>query len=385
MRQGLNLKRYVLRPDSLLARLLRKKHLFRPFCAMTLLLLLVLLLSQLILAAIGYFFPQVRVVDWGTVEHGQWVKVLAIREEHLLAAPFDAELNLLVEEGSRIRAGEVLAELIRTDVNPRLNQEQRLALRTIAGRLTQLELERVQLEKDLAYLQSQTDNPSGTQEQLQKVRTALAALLRTRAHLVENVDAHFPSWTEYYQLVVADQPGIFSTRLDGGEELDVLGAYGTNGDPFTQSYKPNQNLPKKIKAGKPWAKIIGDYHQTLICRLPVDVNLEPPEEATLLVSGERFPLTFIATDYTNRHWFFTENSLSPVLLEQRIFPGYLIYKRTTGLRVPAAALNYHEQAGWTVTTSIKGTRSQLGVEVITQNDQWAIVEGLPIGTTVFYR
>ena len=202
---GINLKRYVLRPDSLLARVIRKKHLFRPFFITTLLVLLLLLLSQLILAAIGYFFPRVRVVDWGTVEHGQWVKVLVIREEQLLTAPFTAELNLLVEEGTRIRAGEALAELIRLDASPGLNQEQRLALRTLASRLNQTAQEIAELEKDLAFLENQAQSPSGTQEQLQQVRAARAALLRTRAHLMENANAHFPAWTEYYQLVVADR------------------------------------------------------------------------------------------------------------------------------------------------------------------------------------
>lgn len=365
--------------------MLGKRHLFRPLFLSTFVLLLFLLLAQLILVTISYIFPQVQVVDWGTVEHGQWVKVLAIREEKVFTVPFNAELNLLVDEGARVRVGDAVAEVIKTENKSSLNQDQRLALRTIAGRLERIEQEVSQLEKDLAYLQSQTRDPAGTKEQLQKTRSAKESLLRTRTHLIVTGDSYFSSWTEYYQLVVADQPGIFSTRLDGGEELDVLGAHGPNKDPFTQSFKANQNFSKKIKAGNPWGKIIGDYCQTLICRLPAGVNLEPPEGATLLVDGERFPLSFIATDYTNRHWFFTENSLSPTLLNQRIFSGYLIYKYSTGLRVPAAALNYHEQAGWTVTTSIKGNRSQLGVDVIDQNDQWAIVEGLPIGTTVFYR
>ncbi len=384
-RQGLILKRYVLRPDSRLARLLRKKHLFRPFFIITLLLLLFLLLSQLILGAIGYFFPQARVVDWGTVELGQWVKVLAIREEHLLTAPFPAELHLLAEEGTRIRVGETLAELIRADLNPGLDQEQRLTLRALAGRLNQIEQETAQLEKDLAFLLSQKQSPPATQEQIKQLRTALSLLQDTRTHLLANLENNFPAWTEYYRLVVADRPGFFSTRLDGGEELDVFVASEMSGDPFTQSYRPTQNVPKKVQQGKAWGKIIADYAQTLICRLPAEANLEPPEEAILVVNGERFPLAFLATDYTNRHWFFTEKTLAPTLLEQRLFPGYLIFKRTTGLRVPAAALNYHEQAGWTVTTSIKGSRSKLGVEVIAQNDQWAIVEGLPIGTMVFYR
>ncbi|HBG16575.1 MAG TPA: hypothetical protein DDW93_07315, partial [Firmicutes bacterium] len=111
----------------------------------------------------------------------------------------------------------------------------------------------------------------------------------------------------------------------------------------------------------------------------------PPEEAILHVGGERFPLSFVATDYTNKHWFFTENSLDPQLLNKRTFSAYLIYRRSTGFRVPSAALNYQEQTGWTVITSVKGDKYPISVEVIDKNDQWAIVKGLPIGTAVFYR
>ena len=61
------MKRYTLRPDSFLARLLK----FLPYCRLPLLIIVVLLffllLSQLIYTGISYLFPRVRVVDWGMI------------------------------------------------------------------------------------------------------------------------------------------------------------------------------------------------------------------------------------------------------------------------------------------------------------------------------
>jgi len=378
------LKRYVLRPDSFLARLIRQLHYFRFLLLPSFLLLLFLFLTQLIFLIIGYFFPQIRVVDWGTVEHGQWVKVLAVRQETVLRAPFNGELNLLVEEGTRVRAGEPLAEVINADYSRSVKKDGRLALRTIAWRLYSIDQEVLQLEKDLQYLQNQTYDLEGQKEQLRNIMATKSELLRTRENLIRTGNSFLSDWTENYQLVLSETPGIFSTKLDGGEELDILETNKTN-DLFSQVFKANEHFTEKIKAGKPWAKIIGGYTQTLACKLPAGVNLDPPEEAILHVGGERFPLSFVATDYTNKHWFFTENSLDPQLLNKRTFSAYLIYRRSTGFRVPSAALNYQEQTGWTVITSVKGDKYPISVEVIDKNDQWAIVKGLPIGTAVFYR
>ena len=98
---GSFLKRYTLRPDSFLASLLRFLSYCRLPLLITLVLLLLLLFSQLVYTGVGYLFPRVRVVDWGTIEDGQWVDVLVLRSESVLTAPFSGEVCLLVEEGTR--------------------------------------------------------------------------------------------------------------------------------------------------------------------------------------------------------------------------------------------------------------------------------------------
>ncbi|HBK67342.1 MAG TPA: hypothetical protein DDZ91_01750, partial [Firmicutes bacterium] len=227
------MKQYVLRPDSFLARLIRQLHYFRFLLLPSFLLLLFLFLTQLIFLIIGYFFPQIRVVDWGTVEHGQWVKVLAVRQETVLRAPFNGELNLLVEEGTRVRAGEPLAEVINADYSRSVKKDGRLALRTIAWRLYSIDQEVLQLEKDLQYLQNQTYDLEGQKEQLRNIMATKSELLRTRENLIRTGNSFLSDWTENYQLVLSETPGIFSTKLDGGEELDILETNKTN-DLFSQ-------------------------------------------------------------------------------------------------------------------------------------------------------
>lgn len=347
-------------------------------------LLFLLLLTQLIYTGISYFFPRVSVVDWGTIEHGQWVDVLVLRTEKVLTAPFDGEACLLVEEGARVRAGEAVAELINVKVWPDLKEEARVALRTIALRLYQIDQEIAQIDKDLQLLAVHNRNSAGEKAEEKYLTACKAELLANKARLVRNAGTVLTDWQSNYQLVIADQPGIFSTRLDGGEGLDLLEhAHWT--PPSRSASAAHRGFSSKLTAGKEWAKLITEYTQTLVCQLPAGVDLEPPKEAFLLVNDRRFRLSFLATDYTNRQWYFTENSLDPALLEKRSFSAYLVYRSTTGLRVPASALAYEEKTGWTVTTSIKGEKRPVGVEVVDKNDQWAIVKGLPLGTAIYYR
>lgn len=378
------MKRYTLRPDSFLARLLK----FLPYCRLPLLiivvLLLFLLLSQLIYTGISYLFPRVRVVDWGTIEHGQWVDVLVLRSEAVLAAPFNGEASLLVEEGTRVRTGEAVAELVSTEARSKLGADDRVALRTIAHRLYHIDQEVAQIEKDLAFRAVHNQNLAGEQAEERYLSQRKAQLLADRRQLDRNAEAICANWRECYHLVVVDQPGIFSTQLDGGEGFDLLEHAQPKGL-LTRGSTGNRGSSPKVKTGEPWAKMITEYNQTLVCQLPDGVNLDPPEEAVLLVNGKRFKLSFLATDYTNCRWYFTEDTMPPEFLAKRSFSAYLIYRSVTGLRVPTPALAYEEEAGWTVTTSVKGDKRPTGVEVVDMNEQWAIVKGLPLGTAIYYR
>ena len=377
-------KRYTLRPDSFLARLLKLLSYCRLPLLITAVLLLFLLLSQLIYTGVSYLFPRVRVVDWGTIEHGQWVDVLVLRSESVLAAPFSGEACLLVEEGTRVRTGEAVAELVSAEARSKLSADDRLALRTIAHRLYQIDQEVTQIDKDLAFLAVHNRNLAGEKEEKRYLSQRKAQLLAVRNQLLRNAEAVCANWRDCYHLVVADQPGIFSTKLDGGEGFDLL-EHAQPKAPLTRGFTGNRGFSSKVRAGEPWAKMITEYTQTLVCQLPNGVNLDPPEEAVLLVNGQRFKLSFLATDYTNCRWYFTEYTLAPEFLEKRSFSAYLIYRSVTGLRVPTSALAYEENAGWTVTTSVKGDKRSTGVEVVDMDEQWAIVKGLPLGTAIYYR
>ena len=377
------MKRYVLRPDSFLARFGERLPSLRLPLLSLVVMLLFFLLTQLIYAGISYLFPRVQVVDWGTIEHGQWVEVLVLRAEKVLTAPFTGEANLLVEEGARVRAGEAVAELINAEAAPDLNKEDLLALRTIAFRLHHLDQEVNELDKDLAFLAKHNTNSVGKQEEQHFLTARKNELLANRKRLAHNAKTVLADWENQYQLVIAAQPGIFSTHLDGGENLNLLERHQ-----FEKATKPKIAVPRsfnsKIKADRPWAKMVTEYTQTLVCQLPSGVNLEPQEEAVLLANGCRYQLSFLATDYTNRLWYFTESSLAPELLKKRSFSAYLIHNSTSGLRVPRTALAYEEKKGWTVTTSVKGNKQRIEIEVVDMDDQWAIVQGLPLGTAIYF-
>ena len=71
------MKRLVIRPNSVLGFLIRVgRRLPRILLAVIGMVLFVPLLSFFA----DYLFPRVTVADWGTVEHGAWVKAFALRD-----------------------------------------------------------------------------------------------------------------------------------------------------------------------------------------------------------------------------------------------------------------------------------------------------------------
>ena len=148
--------------------------------------------------------------------------VLVLRSEAVLAAPFNGEASLLVEEGTRVRTGEAVAELVSTEARSKLGADDRVALRTIAHRLYHIDQEVAQIEKDLAFRAVHNQNLAGEQAEERYLSQRKAQLLADRRQLDRNAEAICANWRECYHLVVVDQPGIFSTQLDGGEGFDLL-------------------------------------------------------------------------------------------------------------------------------------------------------------------
>ena len=87
------MKRLVIRPNSVLGFLIRVgRRLPRILLAVIGMVLFVPLLSFFA----DYLFPRVTVADWGTVEHGAWVKAIALRDEIPVTTPIAGEFRLLV-------------------------------------------------------------------------------------------------------------------------------------------------------------------------------------------------------------------------------------------------------------------------------------------------
>ena len=146
--------------------------------------------------------------------------VLVLRSESVLAAPFSGEARLLVEEGTRVRTGEAVAELVSAEARSVLGADDRVALRTITHRLYQIDQEVAQIDKDLAFLAVHNHNLAGEQAEERYLSQRKAQLLAVRNQLVKNAAAVCANWRECYHLVMRTNRH-FSTKLDGGEGFNL--------------------------------------------------------------------------------------------------------------------------------------------------------------------
>src|SRR5690606_29083500 len=138
-----------------------------------------------------YFFPRVTVADWGTLEHGAWVKALALRDERLIATPIAGEYRLLVAGGTKIQKDQAVAEVVNPVFSRQMKGEWREVLRVVSERLHHLDRELEAVEKDLAFHATQS-RPGGQAGEggpvLPELRTIKENLLAARETVIEETN-----------------------------------------------------------------------------------------------------------------------------------------------------------------------------------------------------
>lgn len=387
------MKRLVIRPGSFLGRLVQA---WSKFSRLLVIVVLIIILIQFVSFLAAYVFPRMTTADWGTVEHGCWVKALALRDEILLVAPVEGKVSFLVPGGTKVQKGQALAEVISPVLEREMKGDWRQILRAVSERLYHLDRELAVIEKDITFLTGQTTK---TTRDTEVVRYNLRELEQTRDRLAlarqevihETNFRMMPGWQDCYRLVRAEEAGMFTAGVDGWEEItwDRLEAEGTN--PFKLRYRSSEvNSGQLVQKGDPLGKIVTGNGQVLLVEPPGEGEISLPERGAgcrLRLGEEEHLLTFVDSRIIGEEefWLLEEKSCLPELLAKRIFNIYLIYRRTTGVRVPRSALHYDEETGWKVYTSTQGIKKEIPVEVIDKDDRWAIVNNLNFGTSVLFR
>src|SRR5690554_1560686 len=387
------MKRLVLRPDSFLGRLVQAG---RKLSRLLVIVVLLIFLVQLGSFLAAYLFPRMTAADWGTVEHGGWVKALALREEILLVAPVEGKVRFLVTGKTKVQKDQALAEV----ANPVLEQEMkgdwREIFRVVSERLYRLDRELALIEQDVAFVTGQiaktTRQTEGRQNNLRELELARDRLAFARQEVIQETNSQtIPGWQDYYRLVRAEQAGIFTADTDGWEEIALSDLQKEETNPFQLRYSSSEVYSGRlVKKGDPLGKIVTGTGQILLVEPPGKGEISPLERGAvcrLRMGEEEHPLTFTGSCVIGGEelWLLEEKSFLPELLEKRIFNTYLIYRRTAGVRVPRSALHYNEETGWKVYTSSQGIKKAIPVELVDKDDRWAIVKNLNFGTSVLFR
>lgn len=384
------MKRLVIRPNSVLGFLIRVgRRLPRILLAVIGMVLFVPLLSFFA----DYLFPRVTVADWGTVEHGAWVKAFALRDEIPVTTPIAGEFRLLVAGGTKVQKDQAVAEVVNPVFSRQLKGEWREVFRVVSERLHRLDRELEAVEKDMAFFAAQKRHglPAGNGVPVeQELKAIKENLLAVRQAVIEETNLQtITGWQDYYRLVRAEEAGVFSTGIDGWEEITLKDLEATGKNPFKTRSPVTGPFSRSLEKGDYVGKVIYGIHQTLLVEAPKGKNLHPPEKGSrcwLRIREEEYPVTFTGSCRLGdeEFWLFEEKSMRPELLQQRIFTVYLVYSRTRGVRVPRSALHYDDGTGWKVYGSLRGTKKEIPVEVLSMDDRWAVVDQLDFGTPVFY-
>ena len=384
------MKRLVIRPNSVLGFLIRVgRRLPRILLAVIGMVHFVPLLSFFA----DYLFPRVTVADWGTVEHGAWVKAFALRDEIPVTTPIAGEFRLLVAGGTTVQKDQAVAEVVNPVFSRQLKGEWREVFRVVSERLHRLDRELEAVEKDMAFFAAQKRHglPAGNGVPVeQELKAIKENLLAVRQAVIEETNLQtITGWQDYYRLVRAEEAGVFSTGIDGWEEITLKDLEATGKNPFKTRSPVTGPFSRSLEKGDYVGKVIYGIHQTLLVEAPKGKNLHPPEKGSrcwLRIREEEYPVTFTGSCRLGdeEFWLFEEKSMRPELLQQRIFTVYLVYSRTRGVRVPRSALHYDDGTGWKVYGSLRGTKKEIPVEVLSMDDRWAVVDQLEFGTPVFY-
>ena len=385
------MKRYVIRRNSIAGYMVRLGP--RLFWA----LLFLLISFQILSFALEYVFAQPMIAEWGTIEHGQWMNTYVFREEEVIWLPISGDVHLLVENGARIRQGEPLAEIIHPALSSQVDEEGHKILHAIDRRLYTIEEEIKELDKDIDFYNRHLSKlqPGSAREgmklTLNQIELRRRNLLSAKEEVLKEGKMKIaPHWQDHYRVVRAEAPGVFLTGLDGGESIGFE-ALQEDEKLFSGRFQDlgKELLPNtkdRAEDSKILGKIITGAKLRLVFQVPKELEPLTPEtgeRSRVCLGNKESSLTFMGTSFnqSSLFWIYEDETFEPDFLKKRVFKSFLIYKTTSGVRVPCSALDYSKEEGWRLLTAVARRKNAMApVTLIDQNDDWAIIQGIPEGT-----
>lgn len=364
---------------------------------------------------VGSLFLRTAVAEWGVIEQAAAGAGLMVRTEETLRATAPGVVTLLVENGQRIRAGQVVAE-IRPDAGPHvaeaiaaidreiaaLDQEAQSSALELSRRSDQLkqaiarseeELSRAiaagmsdmveELAKELASLRQQYDTVEREFAEYRSDREAQRRLLLSERAALVNYNASEAT------IVRSDMPGVVSFSFDGLEEAYVPGEVS---DALWEEVDRQSSLQRVrdgdlVAAGAPLFRLIDNFSAYVFVRFEDRLDLRQGQAVWLRWDGVPEPgfrarvLSLHNRPDSHGAWFSLDGYRDAFDELRHLGPVTIVVRRTEGIMVPKSAVG--ERDGTTgVFLVAEGTPVFRPVSVLASNDRYAIVEPIPAGTKV---
>jgi len=337
------------------------------------------------------FYVKPVIASWDTIENGTWVEAIFLRYETPLFAPSEGELELKVANGTRVPAGEILAQIKQNSANvprnqavlqvePELSEEQKL----LQADLARLEAEIAQ-KKNLTKVTIAgkiNEDLKNLLAEKTKLNKMIFELNQNQLKLGKNAAA--PS------LVAAPCAGIWYAEIDGLEnQLTPAALTKLSSADFKQKVQFHRPQ-KQILAREAFGKLVKPFDQVIVV-VAREKKMKQANQGTkwLIRTGNDTYKVTVANKFTTSDGKLELIALTdPVLpanwLPQRLARIYLVYQRTSGVMIPTQAI-YHQKGVTLVRISDENGTHSGEVKVVAIDGGKAIVEGIQIGTTVLTK
>lgn len=310
----------------------------------------------------------------GTVETAYSAIGIALREEVVLNAPLSGQVDQLVSEGVRVPANTVIAIINDNDYVKLLTREQNLLQRRLDDILT-----RNPLNKPTEINDAEAANALAAEEKT--IRQRLAEIAEElKACRIE---------------IVTPTAGEVAYYVDGLESPGPLVAI----DNLLKLPQPLASFPRvptkplptlhkrMIEAGKPLAKVIDTLQFWVVADLPSEASVSVGQKIKVGFVGDgRELLDAKVEKVVAAHPEFLRVVLlfqdyQPFFSKQRWTELKVVTQYHEGVRIPVRALK-QTNSGYQVNVKGFGGVVAKPVRVISQDAEYAIVDGLAVGTRV---
>ncbi len=340
------------------------------------------------------FYLKPVVAGWDTIEKGTWIEALFLRYETLVFAPVAGKVEFKIADGTRVPAGEVVAE-IKYDSKDVEDNHKELQLNqelVEEQKLLQADLDRVEAEIAQKRYLTKSSSTGKINAELKKLLTEQAQITKLLSESQKRIAQNKLAAEDIYNnpaLIPAPTAGIWYAGVDGLEKRlspDALTRLSLEDFKHKEHlHRPReQMMPREVMG-----KIISPFDQVIVV---VAANKEMKQakqnDKWLIRTGNDVYKVTIAdrlvTSDGRVMLALSDFVLPNNWLPQRQAKIYLVYQCFSGVTIPLPAL-YREKGVTTVRIRDKnGIRTQ-AVKLIATDDGKAIVEGIQFGTTVLSK